>query len=192
MTRYRVIPLSMDQAYRIPDAFQTARYGLRRVTPGDATVIFESYAVDSAVTRYLGWRPHANVGDTEDFVKDAAKEWETSRGFPLVVFPRSAPCDLIGMFHPLVSGFTVHYGYVLARCAWGKGCATEVMTWLVEHALAHPGIWRTEAFCDVENQASARVMEKVGMIREGVLRRYFLHPNVSDIPRDCLMYARVR
>lgn len=110
----------------------------------------------------------------------------------MVAHARAKPDDLIGMFHPHVRGTSVSYGYVLARRAWGRECATEVLTRLVEHALAHPAIFRTEAFCDVENKASARIMEKAGMIWEGVLHRYFLHPNVADEPRDCFMYARVR
>ena len=182
----------MDSAYRVPDSFETARYSLRRIAPADASSIFESYAADAAVTRYLAWRPHTNIDDTTEFVKAATQEWETGRGFPLVVFARSDPDDLIGMFHPRAANSTVRHGYVLARRAWGLGCATEVMAWLVEHALAHPRIFRAEVFCDVDNPASARVMEKVGMSREGVLRRYFLHPNMSDVPRDCLMYAKVK
>jgi len=35
-------------------------------------------------------------------------------------------------------------------------------------------------------------MEKAGMTFEGVLRQYFVHPNISSEPRDCRMYAKVR
>ena len=96
------------------------------------------------------------------------------------------------MFHPHLIGHRVSYGYVLRASAWGKGCASEVMSWLVDHALAHPGIHRAEAFCDVENSASARVMEKAGMVREGILRRFFRHPNISDAPRDRFIYSKVQ
>jgi RimJ/RimL family protein N-acetyltransferase len=44
----------------------------------------------------------------------------------------------------------------------------------------------------VENIASARVMEKAGMAREGLLRRYVVHPNISAEPRDAYLYAVVR
>jgi RimJ/RimL family protein N-acetyltransferase len=44
----------------------------------------------------------------------------------------------------------------------------------------------------VENVASARVLEKVGMVREGVLRRYIVHPNIGPEPRDSIVYARTR
>ena len=69
---------------------------------------------------------------------------------------------------------------------------SEVLTSAVELALALPGIFRVHAICDVENVASARVMEKSGLRREGCLRRYVVHPNVADEPRDCWSYAAVR
>lgn len=81
---------------------------------------------------------------------------------------------------------------MLARRSWGQGCASEVLAELVVHALAHPAIFRAEAFCDMRNVASARVMEKAGMAREAVLRRYFVHPNISPEPSDCFLYAHVR
>ncbi|MFX0542472.1 GNAT family N-acetyltransferase [Roseovarius sp. S4756] len=182
----------MEELYRLPVKFETERYLLRRVEIDDAAVIFSSYSTDAEVTRFLGWRPHKSIGDTEAFLKIAASEWEQRKGFPVVAFCREQPDNLVGMFHPRLIANRVNYGYVLRASAWGKGCASEVMIWLVNHALSHPAIFRAEAFCDVENAASARVMEKAGMTREGILRRHFKHPNISDDPRDCFMYSKVR
>ncbi|MAC79338.1 MAG: alanine acetyltransferase [Rhodobacteraceae bacterium] len=182
----------MTTSYTLPDGFDTARCHLRRVSEADAQGIFESYATDADVTRYLGWTPHASVARTADFLRSAAAEWDSGTGFPLVAFHRGHRADPIGMFHPHPIGHRVNYGNVLRASAWGNGIASEIMTWLVDHALAHPAIFRAEAFCDVENPASARVMEKAGMTREGILRRYFRHPNVSDAPRDCVIYSKVR
>ena len=86
----------------------------------------------------------------------------------------------------------VEFGYVLARQHWGHGYMTEALSTLVDWALDQPKIWRVSAICDMDNSASAKVMEKAGMVFEGVLRRYFVHPNVSPEPRDCRMYAKVR
>jgi len=182
----------MDKLYRLPDKFETERYLLRRVEIDDAEAIFSSYSTDGEVTRFLGWQAHSSVAETEAFLKIAASEWEQGKGFPIVAFCREQPDDLIGMFHPHLIGHRINYGYVLRASAWGRGCASEVMSWLTNHAMSHPTIFRVEAFCDVENVASARVMEKAGMTREGVLRRYFKHPNISDDPRDCAMYSKVR
>ncbi|WP_273691565.1 GNAT family N-acetyltransferase [Ketogulonicigenium vulgare] len=182
----------MTALYRLPTTFQTSRYHLRQATPDDAQAIFDAYGKDRNVTRYLAWRPHESVSDTAAFLQIAAAQWDRGTGFAVVARPLAQPDQVIGMFHPQLFGHRVSYGYVLRASAWGQGCASEVMRWLVDHALSHPAIHRAEAFCDADNPASARVMEKAGMQREGLLRRYFVHPNISDAPRDCLIYAKVR
>ena len=69
---------------------------------------------------------------------------------------------------------------------------TEAARSVVDLSLSDPQVRRVWAVCDVDNAASARVMEKVGMTFEGVLRRWVIHPNVSPDPRDALCYALVR
>jgi [ribosomal protein S5]-alanine N-acetyltransferase len=69
---------------------------------------------------------------------------------------------------------------------------TETLALVAAWAMRQDGIWRIGAVCDVENRASARVMEKAGLEREGILRRWIIHPNVSSEPRDCFSYAMVR
>jgi len=59
-------------------------------------------------------------------------------------------------------------------------------------AAAQPELHRIWAVCDVENMVSARVLEKIGMLREGILRRWVIHPNVSSEPRDALCYSWIR
>ncbi len=86
----------------------------------------------------------------------------------------------------------VEFGFVIARPFWGQGYMTEALSTLVDWSLDQPQIWRASAFCDIDNLASARVMEKAGMIFEGILRRFFVHPNISGEPRDCRMYSKVR
>ena len=69
---------------------------------------------------------------------------------------------------------------------------TEALTEIVRWALRQEKVFRIGSMCDVENIASARVMEKAGLIREGMLRRRLIHPNISDEPRDCFIYAITR
>ena len=63
-------------------------------------------------------------------------------------------------------------GYVLAREAWGQGYATEAARALIAVGFAHLGLRRIEATSDPQNRASARVLEKAGLRRAGVLRRH--------------------
>ena len=55
-----------------------------------------------------------------------------------------------------------------------------------------PGIERVWAYVDEENYASARVLEKSGMQREGILRSWSLHPNLGTRPRDCWSFSVAR
>jgi hypothetical protein len=65
-------------------------------------------------------------------------------------------------------------------------------TTTVEWAFRHSAIHRVSAVCDVDNVASARLLASVGMQLEGTLRRWLIHPNVTDSPRDCYCYAIVK
>lgn len=138
--------------------------------------------------RYLTWRPHTDMSQTQDFIRRASRDWQAGASFPAVISPRQAPGDLIGRVHPRLASTKVSYGWLVRRDHWGQGVASEIVRWVV----AHPSIFRAEATCDTANTASARVMEKAVMVREGLLRRHMLHPNLSDEPRDSFLYARVR
>ncbi|WOI57459.1 GNAT family N-acetyltransferase [Palleronia sp. LCG004] len=179
-------------SYRLPEEFETQNYYLRRPDVEDAAAIFAAYSSDATVTKYLTWLPHQNVSQTVAHLEASNADWDQGKRYAFLAFHRDRREVPLGMFDARPAGFAVSYGYVLRASAWGQGCASEIMRRLVGHALSHRSVFRAEAFCDVENTASARVLEKAGMSREGLLRRYLVHPNLSDEPRDCLVYSRVR
>ncbi len=176
---------------RPPEYLETERLCLRPPTLADAEEIFRSYAQDREVTRYLVWRPHAEVEETCAFVRRCLACWEKGNAFPWVV-TRKPGGELIGMLELRVEGWRADMGYALARAHWGHGYASEMVKAAAAWALAQPEIYRVWAVCDVENGASARVLEKAGLQREGTLRRYILHPNLGPEPRDCYCYALVK
>jgi ribosomal-protein-alanine N-acetyltransferase len=155
----------------------------------DAAAIFTGYAQDPEVTRFLTWRPHRQITDTEAYVARCLSA-ATSRSY--VITGRGSR-EIAGAFDLRYgSAGRLGFGYVLARACWGQGLMTEALTAVADWALRQPGIWRIGDVCDTENLASARVMEKAGLVREGVLRRWAMHPNVSAEPRDCISYAKVK
>jgi RimJ/RimL family protein N-acetyltransferase len=158
----------------------------------DAQTIFDSYAHDPLVTRYLVWRPHNSVADTEEFLRGHLARRQTGAAEFSWVLTLKGDGQLVGMIALHPGEYRVGLGYVLARAYWGRGLMPEAARALTELALAQADIFRVWAVCDTENLASARVMEKAGLTREGVLRRWSLHPNVSAEPRDCFCYAKVK
>jgi ribosomal-protein-alanine N-acetyltransferase len=108
-----------------------------------------------------------------------------------LIFSRASG-ELLGSVGGAIEKHRMQFGYCLARDAWGHGFATEAASAFITAAWELPGIWRIQAFCDVENTASARVLEKIGLEQEGTLRRYMVLPNFDDAPRDVHCYAKIR
>jgi ribosomal-protein-alanine N-acetyltransferase len=173
----------------LPNAFHTARLFIRPIAPEDAGPIFDSYAQDPEVTRFLTWRPHQRLGDTVAYIASCVAS-SRRRARTYVALEDGVIRGAIDLQLP--EPHRIDVGYVLARSCWGRGLMTEVLEEVACWAVAQPKIFRIGAVCDIENVGSARVMEKAGLTREAVLRRWALHPNVSDEPRDCFSYARVR
>lgn len=171
-----------------PEHIETERLVLRTPRMDDAPVLFAAYMQDPAVTRYTTWRPHRQLQETEAFIRSSIAAWENETRFPFVITGKEKD-QPFGMIDFHIRGCTVGLGYVIARSQQGQGYATEATRAVINWSLQQPPIYRVNASTDVDNIASQKVLEKAGMIREGLLRKYIIHPNISDIPRDSYIYA---
>ena len=174
-----------------PETLDTERLHFRRLVASDARVIFERWAQDTDVTRYLVWRPHAAISESVAHAERCEKAWTEGAEFTWILEDRRSGA-VVGSIAAHPEEHRVALGYLTAPTEWGKGYMTEAAAALATWFLEQPEVHRVWAVCDVDNRASARVLEKAGFIFEGTLRRWIMHPNVSDEPRDVLCYARVR
>ncbi|XP_055811897.1 uncharacterized protein LOC129881817 [Solanum dulcamara] len=77
--------------------------------------------------------------------------------------------------------------FALSYKYWGKGIVTTAVKMMVSKIfLEWPYLKRLEAKVDMENKGSKRVLEKVGFLKEGVLRKYMV---VKGITRDMVMFS---
>jgi len=174
-----------------PLRIDTERLTLRKPSMEDAETLFGAYTQDPDVAKYTTWRPHKELPETEDYLRRCLRGWETGDGFTYAIVLKDGG-ELVGMIDIRPRGFKADTGYVLATRHWGQGYAAEALRALIEWAFSQGKIYRVWAVCDVENKASARVLEKAGMTLEGRLRRNMMHPNVSEEPRDTFCYSIVR
>jgi ribosomal-protein-alanine N-acetyltransferase len=173
----------------IPETITTGRLFLRRPKLADAPAIFD-YASDPEVTRFLDFPRHRTIDTVTEYLRRCIPMWESGEEFAWVMTLPSSH-ELIGGISLRIRGHMADSGYVMKRGFWGQGISTEAARAIVEVAASVKSVRRIWAICDAENLASARVMEKVGLSREGVLRSYKVHPNISTDPRDALIYARI-
>jgi len=77
-------------------------------------------------------------------------------------------------------GRSVELGYIVAPEARGRGVATEAVRLLTAWAFSELGALRSELWISVENDASKRVAERCGYVREGVLRSVWFKQDLRD------------
>ena len=174
---------------KAPGQIETTRLILRQPQMSDAVTMFERYASDPEVTRFLGWPRHRSVRDTESFLHFSAQEWQRWPAGPYLIISRTDG-QLLGStglgFHTQHEAVT---GYVLATDAWGKGYATEALTAVIDVS-RRTGVTRLFALCHPEHRSSRRVLEKCGFVRDGPLPRQVEFPNLSlGVQQDALCYA---
>lgn len=73
---------------KAPVRFETSRLLLMRPRLADARAIFERYAGDEDVTRYLSWPRHRSVSDTEGFLAFSDQEWQRWPAGPYLIWSR--------------------------------------------------------------------------------------------------------
>jgi ribosomal-protein-alanine N-acetyltransferase len=177
----------------LPRILQTARLTLRPARVEDAPEIFEAYAQDPDVCRFMIWRPHRELAETRAFLARCVRGWEVGSSFAYAILaPTRDAARVVGMLDARPLWHLIDIGYVLARSAWGQGLMPEAIAFFAQEALSDPGVFRIQASCDVDNLPSQRALEKAGFSREGLLERFTVHPAMGPEPRPCFMYARCR
>jgi RimJ/RimL family protein N-acetyltransferase len=179
---------ALRSAYR---ELSTRRLILRPPESRDAPAIFDAFASDPEVTRFLKWHPHRTLADAHRAMAARLEGLATGAEYSWLLSLRTDGA-IVGIISAWPGEGEVEIGFALGRRFWGRGLMTEAVLSAVDWAFEAAHVARVWAVCDTENLASARVLEKAGLQREGLLKAYAIHPNISPDPRDCLLYAKAR
>lgn len=159
---------------------------LRRPHIEDAHAMFDAFAADPRVTRYLSWRPHPDVTETRRVIDEFYNVGDHTAW--LIADRRSAP--VLG-----VCGWTrrdpdtVELGYCLGRRWWGRGLMSETVAVLLDEIRRDDTVRRVSAQCHADNAASAAVLRRCGMEFEGRLVRVGGFPNLAGESHDVLRFG---
>jgi [ribosomal protein S5]-alanine N-acetyltransferase len=161
---------------------QTARLRLRPFTDADADLLFALHS-STLVMRYWDSPPWNEPARARRFIAMCRTMAEEGTG-ARVAIDRASDGAFVGWCS--LTEWNPDYrsallGYCLDHAMWGHGYATEAAHALLQWAFGTLDLNRVQAEADTRNVASARVLEKVGFVREGTLRENcVVNGEVSD------------
>ncbi len=174
-----------------PPELATERLVLRGLRPGDAAAVAVG-AGDRRVAAFLIQVPSPYpIALARRWVVHRIEWWDQGRGVTLAVTLRDAPDMLLGTvsLRRYARDRRAELGYWLAQPAWGHGFATEAARAVIEFGFSGLGLARIYAQVLADNRASLRVLDKLGMVNEGVKRQ---HVHKARRLHDVVLYGLLR
>lgn len=154
--------------------YETERLILRPFTEEDAEAVFHNWASDDEVTKYLTWPTHSGVEVSRGYVSYCMQQYSALSCYQWGIELKSTH-ELIGNIS-VVSSIDelecMELGWVIGRKYWGNGYVPEAAAKVVDVLFDEVGANCVYAGHDVNNPKSGRVMQKIGMKFEGVLRQF--------------------
>ncbi len=172
---------------------ETERLILRKIRLSDAEAMYENWANDSEVAKYVMWDAHANVEETRTLIQ----QWMEIEDEPLC-FRWAMELKEIGQVIGLIDCVNVsavhercEVGYSMSRRFWSRGLMTEALKAVIDYLFLQVEMNRIMARHLVKNIASGKVMEKAGLTYEGTLRQEARRKNGKGFD-DVKIYSILR
>lgn len=150
----------------------TPRLMLRSFTQADAETV-KLLAGATEVAQHTTNIPHPyQIEHAQEWISTHATDFDNRRNLTLAIQENKSN-QLIGCISLRLddANFKAEMGYWLGVPYWGRGYATEAGAALIRYGFEHLNLNRIAAYHFASNPASGRVMQKIGMTREGQLRQ---------------------
>lgn len=144
---------------------KTGRLILRPYRLSDAEDMYQNWVTDAEVTRFWGWAPHTDIGETRALLAGWTREYDDPRTYHWVL-EHIATGEAVGYIYlseidDEARSAAVHY--LLSRRYWNQGLMTEALRRVLAFALETAGFACIHTRHHADNPASGRVMQKAGM-----------------------------
>ncbi|GAC1328911.1 MAG: hypothetical protein NVSMB17_04810 [Candidatus Dormibacteria bacterium] len=150
---------------------RTERLVLEPTSPADVPALFlEIERSHRHLAEWLGWVDGNRMEHTLAYAIGAELAWQKGLAFNFTIHQAGMLVGVITLRRNPDQPLEGNLGYWIAATAAGQGLMTEAAAAVVELAFRAAGMNRVELRAHVDNRASQRVAEKIGMLREGRVR----------------------
>ena len=143
-------------------SIRSERLLLRKYVPGDAHFLYEKIGKDESSYRYSGWNPYATPEMAEDTVNEFISSYSDPDFYGWIIEYNGEPAGTIGAYDH--EGDSIEVGFTVAGDFRGRGFAGEALKGVISYLTEDEGIRCVTAWCASENIASAKTLEKAGMV----------------------------
>ena len=150
---------------------ETNRLILRRFETADAQAMFDNWASDGEVTKYLTWPTHTDVSVTEQVLADWVFQYTNDDFYNWAIVLKAngpQPIGNVSVVRWAGKGDIPIGGYCLGRRWWRRGIMTEAWGAVIDFLFERVGVERITSYHDLNNPYSGDVMRKCGMRFEGI------------------------
>lgn len=155
---------------------RTERLILRRFVPEDYVYMYNNWASDDEVTKFLTWKTHSDVYVSKEITENWVKAYENDSNYQWAITLKEKTEEPFGSIAVVFCDedvFTFEIGYCISKKHWRKGFTSEALQAVISFLFENTDVNRIEAIHDVNNPNSGRVMNKCGMVFEGTHRKAF-------------------
>ena len=144
---------------------ETERLILRRFESSDAEAMFNNWASDAEVTKFLTWPAHSDVSVSKAVIGSWIPLYNNLNHYSwaIVLKEISQPIGSIAVVDQRDDIRMVHIGYCIGRKWWRQGYASESLAELIRFFFEDVGVNRIESRHDPRNPNSGKVMQKCGL-----------------------------
>ena len=152
---------------------ETPRLLLRRARMEDAQAMFDNWASDPEVTKFLTWPTYTSVDTAHNRLNIWIQDYERPECYQwmIVLKNRMEPIGSISVTEHSDRTEKAEIGYCIGRPWWHRGITTEALEAVIAFLFTEVGMNRVEARHDPNNPHSGAVMRKCGMVYEGTARQ---------------------
>ena len=152
---------------------ETDRLILRRFELADAEAIFCNWASDAEVTKFLMWPPHKTIDSSFFFFFFNINAYTDKSYYSWVIVPKNIgePIGSISVVKMDEKISMMHIGYCIGKQWWHQGYTSEALNGVVKFLFEQVGVNRIESRHDPRNPNSGKVMQKAGLVYEGLHRQ---------------------
>jgi ribosomal-protein-alanine N-acetyltransferase len=150
---------------------RTERLILRRFCTEDSQAMFDNWASDDEVSKYLTWPTHSNLEISQWVINDWVSSYEKPDFYLWAIVFEGQAIGSISVVGKDDDVKKAHIGYCIGRNWWRKGIMSEALKAVMDYLFDEVGMNRIEACYDPNNPNSGRVMAKCGMKYEGTHRQ---------------------